>query len=186
MDRDAGSGAALARGSSCGVGDPYTAENCGKRPALPEDTIASLEASFWSVMTVSLTWKKSAQLYLPRDEWKPRGTVVCTVMDREVVGSQSIYLSMFTDEHLHSLRSLFTQASHNSSSLRTNTVDPILSTTMSGTGASGGSYYTYPCMYAHVVEGHSQAFMFYSPNEKCEACRVRIPPEVLEAQLNTR
>jgi hypothetical protein len=110
----------------------------------------------------------------------------CTVMDIEVADPYNIYLSMLTDERLHSLQSLFTQASHHSStSLRSKTPDPTLST-MSGTGASGGSYYTYPCMYAHVVEGHSQTFMFYSPNERCEACRVRLYPVLLTTQLNTR
>jgi hypothetical protein len=51
----AGAARLFARGSPCGVGDPYTAEKCGKRPELPQGTSSSLGASLWSVATVSLT-----------------------------------------------------------------------------------------------------------------------------------
>jgi hypothetical protein len=48
----------------------------------------------------------------------------CTVMDVEVANPYNIYLSMFTDERPHSLQSLFTQASHHSSTpLRSKTPD---------------------------------------------------------------
>jgi hypothetical protein len=90
-------------------------------------------------------------------------------------------MNVLTVFNLYSLKLLITRRLHFDQKLQISTPS-----TMSGTGASGGSYYTYPCMYAHVVEGHSQAFMFYSPNEKCEACRVRLYSVLPTTQLTTR
>ena len=51
-----------------------------------------------------------------------------------------------------------------------------------GTGATGGTYYLYQCVNAHLVEGHSKEFMFYSAGQKCEACQFLSKQHHLPAQ----